>query len=411
MKGEIINVGTEILIGDILNTNAQFIAKELSSAGISVYFQTTVGDNPDRLMSVLKDSIKRSDLIILTGGLGPTQDDLTKETVAKLLGLEMEMHTESYDKMMSFFNKIASKMTQNNLKQAYMPVGAHIIPNENGTAPGVLIESDEKTIIMLPGPPRELIPMFRDFVMIYLHGKSPDKFYSNYYKVSGIGESALEDMLIDIIDKQTNPTIATYAKPDEVLLRVTANAKTEDKAKKLLDEMDSIITDRLKDNIYAREDISLNNLVARLLIDTNTTISLAESCTGGLITSRLTETSGISKCLHSAIVCYSNDSKEKYLGVKKSTLEKYGAVSKECAEEMLRGLLENNNTDMAIATTGIAGPTGGTEGKPVGLVYVGIAYGDVIQVEKYNISGNRQRVQLKTANIALNLIRKQLVNL
>ncbi|SHE30323.1 competence/damage-inducible protein A [Alkalibacter saccharofermentans] len=411
MKGEIINVGTEILIGDILNTNAQYISKELSSAGVSVFFQTTVGDNPDRLMSVLKESVERSDLIILTGGLGPTQDDLTKETVARLLGLDMDMHTESYDKMMSFFHKISSKMTQNNLKQAYMPVGAHIIPNENGTAPGVLIEHEGKVIIMLPGPPRELVPMFRDFVMVYLQGKSQDKFFSNYYKVSGIGESALEDMLIDIIDNQTNPTIATYAKPDEVLLRVTANAKSEDEAKLLLDKTDKIIVDRLKDNLFAREDISLNGLVAKLLIDTSTTISLAESCTGGLITSRLTETAGISKCLHSSIICYSNDSKIQYLGVRKSTLEKYGAVSRECAEEMLKGLIKNNNTDMAVATTGIAGPTGGTEDKPVGLVYVGIAYKGNIHVEEHNISGTRHRVQLKSANIALNLIRKQLIGL
>ncbi|MBF7095716.1 competence/damage-inducible protein A [Alkalibacter mobilis] len=409
MKGEIINVGTEILIGDILNTNAQYISKELSMAGVSIYFQTTVGDNPDRLMEILKNSVERSDLIVLTGGLGPTQDDLTKETVAKLMGLDMEMHSESYEKMAAFFNKLSAKMTSNNLKQAYMPVGSHIIPNENGTAPGVLIEKDNKIIILLPGPPRELIPMFRDFVMPYLQGKSLDKFYSQYYKVSGIGESALEDMLLDIIDNQTNPTIATYAKPDEVMLRVTANAKTEDEARELLRKTDEIIVKRLGDNIYAKEDISLNEYTARLLIESGKTISLAESCTGGLISSKLTEIPGISKSLHSSIVCYSNESKINYLGVSKNTLESFGAVSRECAAEMLEGLLKNNNTDIAVATTGIAGPDGGTDDKPVGLVYVGIAFNGKIEIVERLLSGDRQRIQLKTANIALNLIRKTLL--
>ncbi|NTW71090.1 MAG: competence/damage-inducible protein A [Eubacteriaceae bacterium] len=408
MRGEIVNVGTEILIGDILNTNAQYISKELSSAGISVYYQTTVGDNGDRLMEILKKSIERSDLIILTGGLGPTQDDLTKESVAKLLGLKMELHTESYDKLLSFFNSVSSKMTDNNLKQAYMPEGSHIIPNNNGTAPGVLIEKDEKIFILLPGPPRELIPMFRDFVYPYLLSKSPDKFYSYYYKVSGVGESALEDMLLDIIDNQTNPTIATYAKPDEVLLRVTANAKSEEEAEEFLRKYDVIISERLKDNIYAREDISLNQVVADLLIDSGTTLSVAESCTGGLILSRLTEIPGISKCLHSGIVCYSNESKIDYLGVRKETLDTFGAVSRECAEEMLQGLVKRNKTDMAIATTGVAGPDGGTTAKPVGLVYIGIYHNGIYEIEEYHISGGRQRVQMKTAAMSLNLIRKKL---
>lgn len=407
MNCELINVGTEILIGDILNTNAQYISKELALIGFNMYYHNTVGDNPQRLENTLETSINRSDIIIMTGGLGPTQDDLTKETVAKALGVEMVFHQESYDTLMNYFRGL-HKPTENNFKQAYIPEGSSIIPNNNGTAPGILLEKNNKIIILLPGPPRELIPMFQETVLPFLISKSTTKFFSNYYKVTNIGESALEDMLLDLIDGQTNPTIATYAKQGEVLLRVTANSKEKVEADNFLEKYDKIIKERLGDNIYAFEDVPLNQVVANLLIENGMSISIAESCTGGSIVSKLTEIPGISVSLHSGIVCYSNQSKMDFLGVSGKTLEHYGSVSHETAMEMLKGLYDKTRSDIVIATTGIAGPGGSTEEKPVGLVYIGIGIKGEYYVDKHLLTGNRERIQLRSTNIALNMIRKNI---
>ncbi|MPW25813.1 competence/damage-inducible protein A [Alkalibaculum sp. M08DMB] len=405
MISELINVGTEILIGDILNTNAKYISKELATIGFNMYYHTTVGDNPNRLKSALELSLSRSDVIILTGGLGPTQDDLTKETLAQLLNVEMVFDQESHDTLLKFFVN-SSNVTQNNYKQAYIPRGSTIIPNNNGTAPGILLEKDDKIVILLPGPPREMIPMFEETVLPLLVSKCETKFFSNYYKVASIGESTLEDMLLDLINGQSNPTIATYAKVGDVLLRVTANAKTYEEAKILLDKYDVIIKERLGDNIYANEDISLHEVIANTLIKRELTISIAESCTGGLIVSKLTEIPGISSSLHSGIVCYSNQAKTKFLGVSEDTLSNYGSVSEKTATEMLLGLYEQTKSDITIVTTGIAGPSGGSIEKPVGLVYIGILYKNQSVVEKHQLSGSRERIQLKATNIAFNLIRK-----
>lgn len=410
MNCEIICIGTEILLGDIVNTNSQYISRELANLGINVFYQTAIGDNASRLKKSIIEAFDRSDLIITTGGLGPTQDDLTKETIAETLGMKMELHQESLDRMQLFFNNISCKMTKNNIKQAYIPKGAHVISNNNGTAPGILIEKENKTIVMLPGPPREMIPMLDNHVVPYLRDKSKIKFYSRYYKISGVGESALEDILIDIIDKQTNPTIATYAKLGEVLLRVTANGDTKEEATKILNTYETIIKDRLGEFIYSDKNESLEDVVGQLLIENNLKISIAESCTGGLISSRLTKIPGISTSLHSCIVSYSNEAKEKMIGVNCRTLRKFGAVSRETAEEMCIKLHEKTNTDIVIATTGIAGPSGATETKPVGLVYIAIYYKGKLIVEKYNISGDRLRIQQKASNLALNLIRKHIKN-
>jgi nicotinamide-nucleotide amidase len=409
MGGEIINVGTEILIGDILNSNAQYLSRELSAIGMSIYYHTTVGDNPKRLMDVLRLAIERSDLVVLTGGLGPTQDDLTKETVAALFGLDMVLHKESKTRIQSLFQKMSATVTENNWKQAYIPEGSRILPNDHGTAPGILLEREGKTLILLPGPPGELIPMFRDYCLPYLAEKNASTFYSRYYKLTGLGESAVEDKLLDLIDGQTNPTLATYAKPGEVMLRVTANSPRLEDGQRLLDDMDRSIMERVGDWVYAKEDKSLDQVVAQLLMATGTTMSVAESCTGGLIASLLTQMPGISSVFHSGIVCYSNASKIQYLGVREETLKQQGAVSRACATEMLEGLLRNNGTSMALATTGIAGPDGGTAEKPVGLVYIGVAWAGHIQVEEYHFHGNRQQIQTRAAHTALNMVRKILL--
>ncbi len=405
MIGELISVGTEILIGDTLNTNAQYISRELAQIGFSTYYHTTVGDNPSRLISALELSLSRSDIVILTGGLGPTQDDLTKETVAQVFGVDMVFHQESYDTLMKILGN-SQNISPNNFKQAYMPQGASVIPNHNGTAPGILIEKNDKVVILLPGPPREMIPMFQETVLPFLLSKSEVKFFSRYYKVTALGESVVEDMLLDVINGQSNPTIATYAKVGDVLLRVTANAKTQEIADELLKNIDHIIKERLGDNLYANEDITLHGVVAKLLMNKELSISTAESCTGGRIVSRLTEIPGISSCLHSGIVCYSNDAKIKFIGVKKETLDNYGAVSKETATEMLLGLYEQTKSDIIVATTGIAGPGGESDGKPVGLVYIGILFNGKHIVEEHRLNGNREKIQVQATNIALNMIRK-----
>lgn len=405
MIGELISVGTEILIGDTLNTNAQYISRELAQIGFTTYYHTTVGDNPSRLKSTLELSLSRSDIVILTGGLGPTQDDLTKETVAQVFGVEMVFHQESHDTLMKILGH-SKNISPNNFKQAYMPEGSSVIPNHNGTAPGILMEKEGKVVILLPGPPREMIPMFQETVLPFLISKSEVKFFSNYYKVTSLGESVVEDMLLDVINGQSNPTIATYAKVGDVLLRVTANAKTQEIAEVLLEKVDAIIKERLGDNLYATEDISLHEVVAKFLMNKGLSLSIAESCTGGRIVSRLTEIPGISSCLHSGIVCYSNDAKVKFIGVKQETLDNYGAVSEETATEMLQGLYEQTKSDIIIATTGIAGPGGGSDEKPVGLVYIGILFNGKCIVEEHQIIGSRERIQMQATNIALNMIRK-----
>ncbi|HCX64877.1 MAG TPA: competence/damage-inducible protein A [Eubacteriaceae bacterium] len=408
MKGEIINVGTEILIGDILNTNSQYLSRELSRLGISVFYHSTIGDNPERLKTLLNEAKKRSDLIFITGGLGPTQDDLTKETVAEIAGKKMVLHQESYDKLVSFFHNHQVTMTENNVKQAYIPQDAQIIPNDNGTAPGILLESEETTFVLLPGPPRELQPMFQDSVIPYLEGKSENQFFSNYYKIAGIGESTLETQLLDLIENQSNPTIATYAKPNEVLVRVTANAPTKKEAEKILKHYDAVIRERFRDSIYAYEDISLNEKVVKLLLEKKATITLAESCTGGRIASALTEIPGVSGSFLLGLVTYSNQAKEQQLGVKKETLKTHGAVSRQCAEEMALGLVERCPSDIAVVTTGIAGPEGASAEKPVGLVYIGIYYKGRLDIHEHRLNGNRVRIQSKATSLALNEVRKHL---
>lgn len=408
MNGEIICIGTELLLGDTLNSNSQYLSKELSNIGINIYYHSVVGDNPIRLENILTGALERSNIIVTTGGLGPTQDDLTKETISQLLNIPLEMDESSLDHIKSFFTLSNNKMTSNNIKQSFKPKNSIIIPNKNGTAPGIIIEKNEKIIIMLPGPPREMIPMMENYVIPYLSKKYPVEFYSRYYKIIGIGESALEEKLIDLIDTQKNPTLATYAGNNEVQLRMTANAKNEDMANDILNSFENIIYERIGENIYGGKDDTLESVVGNLLINNNISIALAESCTGGMITSKLTEISGISKVLHSGIVCYSNDAKRNIVGVSDKSLKKFGAVSPEIAEELCRELYKKTHADLVISTTGIAGPAGGSEDKPVGLIYIALLYGDTIKINKLNLYGDRKKIQNKATKIVFDMIRKKI---
>lgn len=403
MNCEIIAVGTEILLGDILNTNAQYLSKELSALGINMYHQCVVGDNEERLIDVIKTAITRSDIIILTGGLGPTDDDITKETVAKALDINLVFHQESYDRIVEFFKN--RHMSPTNKKQAYVLENSIVLQNNHGTAPGCLYDNDGKIVIILPGPPYEMQPMFEDFVKPYIADKSADVIKSKFIRVFGIGESNAAYMIKDILENQTNPTVAPYAKQTESLFRVTAKAENESEADCLISDITQKINEILGNSVYGYDDDTLQSVLIDLLKQKNLKISFAESCTAGLIASKIGEVSGASDVFCESYVTYANDAKHRLLGVNNETLEKYGAVSAETAVEMALGARKSSGADIGISVTGIAGPTGGSDEKPVGLTYIGASYKETTAVYKYIFKGNRNKNRELAACNALNIAR------
>lgn len=411
MKSEIINVGTELLLGDIVNTNSRYLSKKLAEIGIDVFFHTVVGDNRERLKSTFITALNRSDLIIITGGLGPTKDDITKEVICEVLDIELILDTNILSKIKSYFKSCLKGMPHNNIKQAYIPKGSKILPNEIGTAPGFIIEKNGKIITLLPGPPKELSSMFENYLQQYLSSKSKYTIKSLTIKTIGIGESDLEMRIKDIIENQSNPTIATYAKEGQVEIRITAKATNEEVANRLINNVVDKITPIIKDYIYSYNNETLEELVYKILLERKLKIGFCESCTGGLIASRFTKIPGASKVFEEGIITYSNESKLRELGVRKETLQKYGAVSKETALEMAIGLKKKSKVDIALSVTGIAGPTGGTKDKPVGLVFIGLVTDKNQKCIKYNLKGSRTDIQKKTADRAFNEIRKLLLNL
>ena len=409
MNAEIIAVGTEVLLGDIVNTNAQYLSRRLADLGIYVYYQSVVGDNKERLKNSLKLAYSRADMVITTGGLGPTKDDLTKEVGSEFFQKPLLLHEESLKSIEDYFNKLNRNMTEANKKQAYIPEGAVVLKNNFGTAPGCIIDDSGKILVMLPGPPREMIPMFENHVVPYLKKYQKGVLVSKVIRIIGLGESEIVDSIKDLMDAQTNPTIAPYAKSGEAILRVTASAETEYKANLIIDPVINRIYDILKDNIYAMGDTTIENVVAKELIDKGITISTAESCTGGLLAGRLINYPGISSVFMEGAVTYSNESKMKRLGVKESTLEKYGAVSKETALEMAEGIAKASNTDIGLSTTGIAGPDGGTDEKPVGLVFVGLYINGNTYVKKLHLTGDRENIRNRTVIYSLDFLRRHLL--
>jgi len=410
MTAELISVGTEILLGNIVNTNAAFLSEECAKLGLSCYYQTVVGDNEERICETLKLALSRSDIVIMGGGLGPTQDDLSKEVAAKVCGRKLFLDEKIKKSIKEYFAKKGTSIPDNNWKQAMIPEGSVILENPNGTAPGVIIEYGEKRVILLPGPPGELKPMFRDKVIPYLMKILPGTIVSKIVKVCGIGESAAEEMIEDLIDAQSNPTIATYAKTGEVHLRVTASAKTEAAANKLIKPVVKELKNRYGTAVYSTEEhVTLEMATVDLLVANELTVSTVESCTGGLVAARLINVPGVSDVFKSGFVTYSNKAKRKIVGVKKSSLEKFGAVSKKVAEEMAAGAHAVNKADVVIATTGIAGPDGGTADKPVGLVYIACYICGTIAVKEFRFSGNRALIREKTVAAALGLMRECLL--
>ena len=411
MKAEIITVGTEILLGDILNTNCRYLSRELAAMGIEMYYQITVGDNEERLLKTLDESLNRSDIVICTGGLGPTEDDITKEVCAKYFGYELELHKPSLDAMIERFKHMNRVPTKNNEKQAYFPKEAYILKNDNGTAPGCIMEKEGKMIVVLPGPPREMESMFENYVKPYLSKLTDDVIESEVLRIIGVGESKVENDILDIIDSQTNPTIATYAKGYECTLRITAKAKSVEEAKELIKPMSDEMKRRFGQSLYATGETSIEEVVSKMLVENNLKIAVAESCTGGMVSASLINYPGISSVFMEGCVTYSNEAKMKSLGVKKETLDVYGAVSDKCAKEMACGVAARYNTNIGIATTGIAGPDGGTDEKPVGLVYFGIYINGKVISKKYVFNGDRQGVRERATRTILNDLRLELLNM
>ncbi|HWR18161.1 MAG TPA: competence/damage-inducible protein A [Clostridia bacterium] len=406
MTAEIVAVGTELLMGQILNTNAQFIAQRLASAGVNCYFQTVVGDNPTRLSETLSLALSRANLVIVTGGLGPTGDDLTKETAAALFNKELQYDEESLSILKKHF--AGREMTPNNLKQAMFPVGSIILKNDNGTAPGCIIEESGKAIVLLPGPPREMQPMVEDQLLPYIAQREGSMLYSRIVRIFGVGESAVEHRLKELIDNQQNPTIAPYAVMGEVTLRVTAHCKSVEEGEMLIAPVLDKIEEILGDAVFSTSNEALHEVCGKLMIEKGLTLSLAESCTGGLIASTVVSMPGSSAFFLESAVTYSDLAKQRRLGVKEETLAEFSAVSRETAIEMAEGMKKSSCSDIALSVTGIAGPSGGTLEKPVGLVYIGIADASGAEAFAFRFNGSRERIRQLSMLNALDILRRKI---
>ena len=406
MKAEIMAVGTEILLGDILNTNARYLSRELALLGIGVYYQTVVGDNEERLLNAFKLAFERADMVITTGGLGPTDDDITKETGGKFFNLKMVENEEAVKNVKDYFK--GKEMPKSNKKQGFVPEGATVFYNHNGTAPGCMIEKNGKILIMLPGPPYETEPMFEEYVLPFLKKKSGFTIISKVLHLSGIGESAAAEVLSDIMSGSENPTIAPYAKPNEMIFRVSGRGESEEEAKNIIKPVVEEIYGRLGKYIYGEDGCTLEEAVIKELIKRNLTLASAESCTGGLIAGKIVDYPGASEVFLDGVVSYSNESKVKRLGVSQETLDKYGAVSEETAREMAEGVIKAMDADVGVSSTGVAGPGGGTDEKPVGLIYVAVSIKGKTTVKKLNLKGGRNKIRNRVVTEALTLLLSEL---
>lgn len=395
LSAEIIAVGSELLLGQIVNTNARFISQQLAGLGINVFYHTVVGDNPDRLKSAIEIAENRSKIIIFTGGLGPTKDDLTKETIARHLGKQLIMDEVALESIELFFKRTNRVMTENNRKQALILEGSQVLPNDHGMAPGMVVSGESHTYMLLPGPPKEMEPMFLHYGAKALSSKaqSNEKIVSRVLRFFGIGEAALETEIMDLIDAQSNPTIAPLAGDGEVTLRLTAKHTDENMALTMLDDVEAKISQRVGEFLYGYDNTSLLAELAKVLKDRKLTITAAESLTGGMFQQELTSISGASSVFKGGVVCYSNEVKNQVLQVKQETLDKHGAVSEQCAHELAENAARIFGTDIGISFTGVAGPSE-VEGKPVGTVYIGMAMeGMPTRVEKLTLGGTREAIR------------------
>ena len=410
MRTEIITVGTELLLGEIVNTDAPMIAQGLAELGIGVYFQTVCGDNPDRLKSVLEVAKQRADLIITTGGLGPTADDLTKETIAAAFGKGLVRDEESMARLREHFK--GRTMTKNNEKQADVPEGCTVFQNDWGTAPACAFEGEGCLVIMLPGPPRECTPLFREKVMPFLEKRRGGALCSRYVKVFGMGESEMASRLSRQMDTWENPTAAPYAKEGECLVRITAMGKDKEEAFAMTEPAVREVRQVLGDVVYGVDVDSLEQVVVQEMTARGLTLATAESCTGGLMGKRITDVPGASACYLGGVVSYQNEVKENLLGVRHETLITKGAVSEDTACQMAEGVRKALGADIGISTTGVAGPGGGTQEKPVGLIYVGISTKDKTwAVRILRPRQSRESLRRLASSTAFDLVRRHLEGL
>lgn len=421
MTVELISVGTELLMGNITNTNATYLSRKCSELGFSMYHQVTVGDNELRLIEAIVTAMDRSDIIILTGGLGPTSDDITKETLAKVLQRRVIRDEHSKKMIQEYLERITTnnkavpgnfnKITENNWKQADKIEDSIVIDNEYGTAPGYIVEDRDKVIIILPGPPFEMIPMFENSMLPYLKKLQDKVFVTRMIKICGVGESTAETMIIDLIENQSNPTIAPYAKGGEVHFRITANANNEEEGIKLINPIINELESRFGNNIYTiNEDEALEDVVVSLLARHKLTLVTAESCTGGLLAGKIVNVPGASDVFTEGFITYSNQAKMKYLNVSADTLNNNGAVSEQTAKEMAIGSIKTSGCDVGIAITGIAGPGGGTATKPVGLVYFACYLNGKFFISKRHFKGSREKIRENSVVAALDLIRRSILD-
>jgi len=404
---EIVTTGTELLLGQIINTNAPYMARRLNEAGFDVLFQSTVGDNRARMAQVLATALDRADIVVTTGGLGPTQGDITKQVTAELLGRPMYLHERSLERIKAFFAARRLTMTENNVRQAMIPEGAIVLDNERGTAPGVIIEAGKNTVIHLPGPPHEMEHMLENSVLPYLRERFglQGTILSKVLRTFGLGESSLEERIKDYIKNQGNPTIALLARNAEIHVRLTAKAASDAEARALIGGLERQLRERIGEYIFGEDEDTLEAVVGRELAARNLTLALAESCTGGLVTSRITDVPGSSAYLAGTVVCYSNEIKASAVGVPADIIAAHGAVSVETAKAMAEGIRSRFGTDIGAGITGIAGPTGAVPGKPVGLVYIAVSGSAGTYCFEHNFTGQRSFIKHRTALAALNHLR------
>ncbi len=406
---EIICVGTELLLGQVVNTNAAYLGSRLAGLGIGVYRHTVVGDNHERLQAALAAAAQNCNLVVLTGGLGPTDDDITREVVADYLHLPLRESELAIRDIEAFLAHFGAEMNEKNRKQAVFPEGSQVIPNANGTAPGCLAEHDGVTYLLLPGPPAELRTMFEAEVEPMLAARSATRFQSRVVRVSGIGEAQLESAIQDFVDNQTNPTVAVYAGYGEASVRLTAAGVEQPAVSAALEGLHSAVRERLGDHVYGGEADSLQEVVLSAMECQGLRLAVAESCTGGALAARLISVPGASRVLEEAVVVYSNQSKIRRLGVAADTIQRFGAVSEEVASAMALGVAQSAGVEVGVAITGVAGPGGGTVEKPVGTVFIGVCLNGHTAVRKYQLPGDRDKVRRFSVTFALELLRRTLL--
>lgn len=408
---EIISVGTELLLGNVINSDAQRLSQKLSELGLNVFYHTVVGDNPARLKQAVEIARNRADIIITTGGLGPTCDDLTKQTLAESFGKTLVLHEDIADELRQWFARRGQEMTENNIQQARLPEGCTVFPNACGTAPGCGFEADGKHVLMLPGPPSECMDMFEKQAKPYLSALSEGIIVSRTLKIFGMGESKLESLLRDEMNAMTNPTLAPYAKEGECELRITAKAECEDAARAMIAPVEERLRALLGDLIYGADVPNLETVVLNLLTERGMTMGTAESCTGGLIAKRMTDVPGASAVFKGGVVSYCNEIKQTALGVPREMLDEFGAVSEPVAKAMAEGARKALGCDLAVAATGVAGPGSDEQGNPAGLVYVALATPDRTYARTLRLNGaGRERVRITATHHAFDLVRRFLSN-